>query len=85
MVTKKTWQEFTDSGLMFACNQFLHLFGWAIVREIDDESGEILDVYPTRVKFRGFDEESTRNGYLKVSRYMAENADELLKEAEDNG
>ena len=53
MVEKREWQDFVDTGLFFACNQFLHFFGWAIVRVIDDESGDILEVYPARTKFRG--------------------------------
>lgn len=60
----------------------LHTFGWAICLEMD-EDGEITDVYPARVKFRGFNEESNTNGYIKISKYMKENADELLEEAKE--
>lgn len=74
MVNKKTWQEFKDSGLLWWINMILHTFGWAIVFEI-------INVYPARVKYRGFDMKSTENGYIKVSKYMDENSKELLEEA----
>ena len=80
MVTKKTWKEFRESGFLWWINMILHTFGWAIVVEIDD--GKVISAYPARVTFRGFSEESTTNGYQKVSKWMAENAAELLDEAE---
>ena len=79
-VTKKSWDEFRDSGLLWFINTILHMFGWAIVVEVDN--GEVVNAYPARVTFRGFSEESTTNGYQKVSKWMAENAAELLDEAE---
>ena len=79
-VTKKSWDEFQDNGLLWFINTILHMFGWAIVVEMDN--GEVINAYPARVTFRGFSEESTSNGYQKVSKWMAENAAELLDEAE---
>lgn len=79
MVDKKTWKEFKDSGLLWWINMILHTFGWAIVFEISKR--EIINVYPARVKYRGFDMKSTENGYIKVSEYMDENSKELLEEA----
>ena len=79
MVDKKTWKEFKDSGLLWWINMILHTFGWAIVFEISKR--EIINVYPARVKYRGFDMKSTENGYIKVSEYMNENSKELLEEA----
>lgn len=81
MVTKKSWEEFRTAGLLWFVNGILHVFGWAIVVEIDDETKEITQCYPARVKFRGFNESSNTQGYIKVSRFLKENADELLKEA----
>lgn len=82
MVKKKSWKEFRDSGFLWWINMILHTFGWAICLEVD-EDGEITDVYPTRVKFRGFNEETNTSGYIKISKYMKENADELLEEAKE--
>ena len=77
---KKTWIEFKETGLLWWINMILHTFGWAIVLEIDNDTKELLDVYPARVKFRGFSEQCNTNGYQSISRYIAENAKELEKE-----
>lgn len=81
MVEKKSWEEFREIGLLWFINTILHMFGWAICFEIDNE--KITDVYPARVKFRGFDNKTTSEGYEKVTEYLKENIDELLKEAKD--
>lgn len=79
MVDKKTWREFRDSGFLWWINMILHTFGWAIVLQTDN--GKIINAYPVRVKYRGFNMKSTENGYIKVSEYMDENSKELLEEA----
>ena len=81
MINKKTWKEFRDSGLLWWINTMLHTFGWAIV--FDFEDGEIKNVYPARVKFRGFGEKQVEEGYVKVSEYLKENVDDILREAKD--
>lgn len=81
--SKEKWKEFRGTGLLWFINTILHTFGYAIKYKVDKETGELLDVYPDRVKFRGFPEESNTKGYIKVSQYMKDNADELLKEAKD--
>ena len=43
---------------------------------------KIIDAYPARVKFRGFDEETTDKGYYNVTKYLEANISELLKECE---
>ena len=80
-VKEKSWKEFKDTGLLWAINSVLHLFGWAIVYEIED--GEIKRVFPARVKYRGFDEKSNEEGYIRVSEYLLENIGELSKEAHE--
>ena len=79
MIDKKSWKEFRDSGLLWWINTILHTFGWAIVVELDKE--EITQVYPARVKFRGFPSEVSTNGYINVSKYLKDNIDEILNEA----
>jgi hypothetical protein len=81
MVVKKTWKEFREAGLLWWINTILHMFGWAIVYEIDED--KITDVYPARVKFRGFGEEDVEKGYKKVSKYLLDNIAELEKETQD--
>ena len=81
MVTKISWQEFRDSGMLWWVNMILHTFGMSIVIETQD--GVIEDVYPARVKYRGFDERCNTEGYRKVSRSLDKNAKELFKESQD--
>jgi hypothetical protein len=80
MKTNKTWEEFQASGLFWLINSTLHLFGWSIFYESDIETGKITNVYPARVKFRGFTEEDTEMGFKRVTKFLKENIDELQKE-----
>lgn len=80
MVEKKTWEEFRSSGLLWFINSILHAFGWAIVIE---RNGDEETAYPARVKYRGFSEESNTNGYRKLTQYLKDNVDDLLKEANE--
>lgn len=79
MIKEKTWTEFQKTGLLLVINQILHLFGWAIVMRY--EGGQIVECYPARVKFRGFDNESVSEAYKNVTNHVAENIDELKEEA----
>ena len=80
MVNKKTWKEFREAGLLWWINTLLHTFGWAIVFSIAD-NGDVTDIYPARVKFRGFDEKSNTEGYIKVSEYLEKNIIEIVDES----
>jgi len=80
MINKRTWEEFRNSGMLWWINMILHTFGWAIVATIDN--GVITNVYPARVRFRGFDDSANTNGYIKLSKYMKENASDLIEESE---
>lgn len=82
MVNKKTWEEFRSTGLLLFVNQFLHIFGWAIVFEIEDDN--VVGVYPARVKFRGFDSGLVSNAYCDISEYMHKNHEKLLNEANES-
>jgi hypothetical protein len=90
MVQAKTWEEFRASGLLWWINAILHTFGWAIVTEVEaNENGEycngctVTKAYPARVRFRGFDEKHNTSGYIKVSKYMKDNAAALDAEARE--
>lgn len=80
MINRKEWKEFKDSGLLWWINTLLHTLGWAIVFEYD-EKRNITDVYPARVKFRGFDERTNESGYKNIGKFIKENANELFKES----
>ena len=81
MVTKKEWLEFQNTGLLLFINQILHVFGWAIVFEI--ENNKVKSVYPARVKFRGFDNNDVSESYTKITNYMNDNISDLLDEIKD--
>lgn len=81
MNEKKTWKEFKDTGLLWLINSLLHLFGWAICLEVNE--GVVTDVFPARVKFRGFSESDNTEGYKKISQYMRDNAEALSQEAKE--
>lgn len=82
MTDKKTWNEFRNSGLLWWINMILHTFGWAIVVDIDKENN-IKEVYPARVKFRGFNEETNTKGYINVSKFLKDNSIELYEESKE--
>lgn len=85
MMNKETigkWEEFRETGLFWFINTILHMFGYAIKIKVED--GIITDVYPDRVKYRGFPVASNTNGYYKVSKFMSEHANELLDESKDD-
>lgn len=81
MIEKKTWEEFRSCKMLWWINMVLHTFGWSIVTEIED--GKVVNAYPARVKYRGFDENSNVDGYIGVSQYLKDNATEILNEARD--
>jgi len=82
MVEEKTWEEFRSTGLLLYINQILHIFGWAVVAEYDEDKN-FKRMYPARVKFRGFDSKSVANSYIKISKYLKENINVLEKEARE--
>ncbi len=82
MIEKKSWKEFADSKLLWWVNRSLHLFGWAIVIEVDQNN--IMDVYPAKVKFRGFDLAAESEGFEVLTRHLHENVDKLLKDCEES-
>jgi len=78
-VTPKSWDDFRESGLAWFINSILHLFGWAIIFEV--EEGKVVGCYPGRVIFRGFDENSNTEGYQKITKFLKDNIGELQDEA----
>jgi hypothetical protein len=78
MVDERSWEEFRESGLMWFINTTLHMFGWALVYDTEKKV-----CYPARVKYRGFSNNINSNGYIQVSKYMKQNADQLLIESKE--
>lgn len=81
LIKKKSWNQFRNTGLLLIVNQILHVFGWSLVISIKD--GQIEEVYPARVKFRGFDNKNTTEAYQKVTQYLKNNIEELHNETKD--
>lgn len=81
MYEEVDWQVVADAGLFLIINQFLHLAGYALVREEVD--GKIIRVYVAKCKFRGFDEQTTTDGYKRFTQHMAERMPELLEDVKE--
>lgn len=71
--------EFRNNGFLWFINSILHVFGIALV--VDTENNRM---YPARCKFRGFTEELNTKGYENLTKYMKENAEELLEDFDEN-
>lgn len=82
MLEEKSWDEFRETGLVVFINKILHVFGWTLTFDVDEDN-RVLKAYPSRTGFRGFDKETDDESYTKISRYMKENAANLLKECEE--
>lgn len=80
MVKRKTWEEFREVGLLWWINRMLHFFGWAVVFQIESD-GSISDVYPARVKFRGFTPDCEKIGFIALSDYFVKHGKEIANEA----
>jgi len=48
-----------------------------------EDDGTITTAFPIRTGFRGFSEDGETEGYIGVTEYMAEIADELVKEVKE--
>lgn len=79
-IERRGWEEFRSSGLLWWVNRILHTFGWAIVAQVETD-GRVTDVYPARVKFRGFSTDCETEGFKAVAEHIAENAETLAREA----
>lgn len=82
MIDRKTWKEFRDSKLLWWINRILHTFGWAIVYTIE-EDGRISDVYPARVKFRGFNEQDESEGFAGLTAHLETTIKSLSEECKE--
>ena len=78
---RKSWDEFREAGLLWWINRILHTFGWAIVFEVGKDNA-VVEIYPARVQYRGFGRESEEAGFTKVTKFMHDNAKDLLDESE---
>lgn len=80
-IEARTWHEFRESGMVYAANKVLHMFGWCLVFATDEQSG-LQYCYPARTFYRGFAPESERAGTQRVNQWMRDAAKALAKETE---
>jgi hypothetical protein len=83
-IKEATWREFQDSGLLWFVNRMIHLFGWSIVFEYEDETSEVpTRVYPAKNSCRGFDYETEDKGFANLTEHMKNNVDAWLKDVKE--
>lgn len=78
MVEKRNWEEFREAQLLWWINRILHTFGWAIVVQLSDDA--IVEVYPARVRFRGFQEEYETAGFIGLTKHLRSTIEDLERE-----
>ena len=76
---EESWEKLREHGLFRFLNLFLHIFGWAIQMEMDDD-GKIERVYPIRCKYDGFSEGDEKM-MRKIGTFMK--CDERLRNLND--
>lgn len=84
-VEKRDWNEFRKTGLFMFINTILHAFGWAIVVEVDNykelgDEAPVTNVYPARVKFRGFGEIEQTDMHERIADYLSKTAPNFPEE-----
>ena len=79
---RETWEVFRKSGLLWWVNRAIHLFGWALIIEIDDH-GTVKEVYPARCSYRGFPEAAENRGFQALTHHIAESAGQLQNDVRD--
>ena len=80
---EQPWDAFREAGLMWFVNRLLHLFGWALVAEVNpDEPTKTINVYPARTTFRGFCADAESRGFKALTAHLDENMPELRAVAE---
>ena len=76
-IEERSWDEFRQAGLLWWINRQLHLFGWAVAVEIDEEN-RVKNVYPARCTFRGFSPDSETEGFTQLTTHLQNEAAGLM-------
>lgn len=74
----KEWNEFRETGLLVFVNVFLHIFGYAIALEIEED--EVVSVYPQKVDYNGFNQDSMDRAYERVKKMVKPKVEEITRE-----
>lgn len=79
-IYKKSWTEFRKTGLLWFTNTILQILGWSLVIDVDTETGDIVNAYPARNKFKGFNEETIKKEGKKLMDYFNDYAEDIKKD-----
>lgn len=82
MIERRSWAEFRASGLLWWVNRSLHLFGWALVVEMDGDA--VKDCYPGRCKFRGFTPDVDNEGFITLTDHLRATAETLANDLRES-
>ncbi len=77
-----SWDDFRAAQLLWYVNRLIHLFGWAIVTEVD-AMGKVTRVFPARTGIRGFSEEIETKGFIGLTKHLAAESETLLKDVSE--
>lgn len=77
---RHSWTEFREAGMLWFVNRMLHVFGWALVVEVDDATDELRGAFPVRTEWRGFTPDREELGHTRVSEWMAKAGSAIAEE-----
>jgi len=72
-INEKSLEEFKKTGLLWFVNRILHLFGWVLVLECED-NGRFTRLYPVHTTFSGSTKEFENNGFKKLVEYLQDSS-----------
>ena len=61
----KDWQQFANDGMLWLVNMILHIFGWAIIYQYDNESKHLYNEIKDK-------EYLSRKDYQKIAQYCVQ-------------
>ncbi len=76
----EAWTLFRNSGLLWYVNRTLHLIGWSIVLEIEEDDNTVSAAYPLRTTWFGFSDESNERNLKAFRTHMINNSLHLMRE-----
>jgi hypothetical protein len=77
-----SWEFMEESGILWYINTMIAVYGVYIAIK-RDKNGKRPIAIPCRTSFRGFEDRINDEQIVKLSRYLATCASELLEEAEE--
>ncbi len=75
-VERKTWKEFKSSCMFYYINNILDIFGWSLFCETNEETKEIINVFPVKKKKNRWDEVSEATRLKRLQERAADFPDE---------